>query len=73
MHSQKGDRTVKREGIDTLKEICKNDWRSKETVKESNIVKNAVTPLGEEEKEEMVAKKEEKKEKKRKEEWKLNV
>ena len=37
---------MKREGLVTLKEICKKDGRYKEVIKESSIVKNAVILLG---------------------------
>ena len=46
MYLQKGDRTVKREGMETLSSICKKDRRYKDVIKDCYLVKNAVILLG---------------------------
>ena len=46
IYSQKGKENVKREGMETIRLICKKDGRYKEMIKDSYLVKNAVTLLG---------------------------
>ena len=43
---QKGDSMMRKMGMKTLKEICRNDSKYVETIKGTSIVKNAVILLG---------------------------